>query len=170
MPEALASPLASRTGPDVPSGVHDLERPLVIRRWYGLMLCYDHRFSKVIDSYVPDPQYLGHVNPWLGGPAEALTSEYDVNAEFIKLYLPQGEIDVVVGAALTGESFVVEFHGRPVRVETCVDGLCDPGPALRARAACGCSPTTLESNTAVFALAKEMSSLVGLTRAERMSR
>ena len=72
-----------------------------------LMLRYDHRLSKDIDLFVPDPQYLGHVNPRLGGPAEDLTSEYEVNAEFIKLYLPQGEIDVVVGAALTGESFVV---------------------------------------------------------------
>ena len=84
-----------------------------------LMLRYDHRFSKDIDLFVPDPQYLGHVNPRLGGPAEDLTSEYEVSAEFIKLYLPQGEIDVVVGAALTHESFVIEeFHGRPVRVET----------------------------------------------------
>jgi predicted nucleotidyltransferase component of viral defense system len=42
-----------------------------------------------------------------------------VNAEFIKLYFPRGEIDVVVGAALTPESFVrEEFHERQVRVET----------------------------------------------------
>ncbi|MDP9912364.1 hypothetical protein J2W27_004490 [Variovorax boronicumulans] len=50
-----------------------------------LMLRFDHRFSKDIDLFVPDLQYLGHVNPRLGGPAEDLTSEYEENAEFIKL-------------------------------------------------------------------------------------
>ena len=33
-----------------------------------LMLRFDHRLSKDIDLFVPDPQYLGHVNPRLGGP------------------------------------------------------------------------------------------------------
>ncbi len=55
----------------------------------------------------------------LGGPAEDLTSEYEVNAEFIKLQLPTGEIDVVVGAPLTDPNCeITEYEGRPVRVET----------------------------------------------------
>ncbi|MDP9896318.1 hypothetical protein J2W32_005440 [Variovorax boronicumulans] len=70
-----------------------------------LMLRFDHRFSKDIDLFVPDLQYLGHVNQRLGGPAEELTSEYEENAEFIKLQLPEGEIDVVAGAPLTKQNF-----------------------------------------------------------------
>jgi hypothetical protein len=136
-----------------------------------LMLRYDHRFSKDIDLFVRISQYLGHVNPRLGGPAEDLTSEYEVNAEFVKLFLLEGEIDVVVGAALTGESFVVkEFHGRPVRVETCRRRPLRPGACTESARGVRMLADYFESNTAVFALAKEMSSLVGLTRAERMSR
>lgn len=83
------------------------------------MLRFDHRFSKDIDLFVPDLQYLGHVNPRFGGPAEELTSEYEENAEFIKLQFPEGEIDVVVGAPLTVPNFeIVEYDRRPIRVET----------------------------------------------------
>jgi predicted nucleotidyltransferase component of viral defense system len=84
-----------------------------------LMLRFDHRFSKDIDLFVPDPQYLGHVNPRLGGPAEDLTSEYEENAQFIKLQFLSGEIDIVVGEPLTEQNFeVIEYEGRPIRVET----------------------------------------------------
>lgn len=84
-----------------------------------LMLRYDHRLSKDIDLFVPDPQYLGHVNPRLGGPAEELTSEYEENAQFIKLQFASGEVDVVVGTALTEPSIeIVDFNGRAVRVES----------------------------------------------------
>lgn len=101
-----------------------LERVTAEPQWtFGggtvLMLRFDHRFSKDIDLFVPDLQYLGHVNPRLGGPAEELTSEYEENAEFIKLQLPEGEIDVVVGAPLTMQNFeIVEYEGRRIRVET----------------------------------------------------
>jgi predicted nucleotidyltransferase component of viral defense system len=85
----------------------------------ALMLRFDHRLSKDIDLFVPDPQYLGHVNPRLGGPAEELTSEYEENAQFIKLQLEAGEIDVVVGEPLTAPHYEwVHCEGRPVRVET----------------------------------------------------
>jgi len=87
-----------------------------------LMLRFDHRLSKDIDLFVPDPQYLGHVNPRLGGFAEALTSEYEESAEFIKLLLPQGEIDIVVGSSLTETPYeAVDYGGRKIRVETCAE-------------------------------------------------
>ena len=83
------------------------------------MLRHDHPLSKDIDLFVPDPQYLGYVNPRLGGPAEALTSEYEENAQFIKLQFAGGEIDIVVGEPLTDQSFeLVPFKGRDVRIET----------------------------------------------------
>jgi predicted nucleotidyltransferase component of viral defense system len=84
-----------------------------------LMLRFDHRFSKDIDLFVPDPQYLGYVNPRLGGLAEELTSEYEENAQFIKLQFKTGEIDVVVGQPLTNPHCEwVQYEGRPVRIET----------------------------------------------------
>ena len=84
-----------------------------------LMLRHDHRFSKDIDLFVPDPQYLGYVNPRLGGFAENLTSEYDESSECIKLQLKAGEIDVVVGKPLTENSYeLVDYEGRPIRIET----------------------------------------------------
>lgn len=83
-----------------------------------LMLRHGHRLSKDIDLFVPDPQYLGHVNPRLSEVAEAVSADYEENAEFIKLYLPQGEIDIVVGTALTAQPYeVVQHAGREIKVE-----------------------------------------------------
>lgn len=48
-----------------------------------LMLRINHRASKDIDLFVPDPQYLGFVNPRLSDAAEAITTDYEENAEFI---------------------------------------------------------------------------------------
>lgn len=84
-----------------------------------LMLRHGHRISKDIDLFVPDPQYLGYVNPRLSDAAEAVSQDYEENAEFIKLFLPQGEIDVVVGTPLTTAPFeIVRYRGRDIRVET----------------------------------------------------
>ena len=57
-----------------------------------LMLRLGHRQSKDIDLFVPDPQYLGYINPRLSEVAEQLSTDYEENAEFIKFYLPVGEI------------------------------------------------------------------------------
>lgn len=87
-----------------------------------LMLRIGHRQSKDIDLFVPDPQYLGYVNPRLSDAAESVTTDYEENAEYIKLFLPAGEIDIVVGQALTDRPFdVVQYAGRELRVETCAE-------------------------------------------------
>lgn len=39
-----------------------------------LMFHYAHRLSKDIDIFVPDPQFLGFINPRLGGKGEEITS------------------------------------------------------------------------------------------------
>lgn len=84
-----------------------------------LMLRIGHRQSKDIDLFVSDPQYLGYVNPRLSDVAERITGDYEEASEFIKLFLPQGEIDIVVGTPLTAPSYeVVDYRGRAVRVET----------------------------------------------------
>ena len=83
------------------------------------MLRFNHRMSKDIDLFVTDPQYLGYLNPRLSDVAESITHEYVEGAEYIKLLLPIGEIDVVVGAALTEEpTETLQCEGRSIRVET----------------------------------------------------
>lgn len=86
------------------------------------MFHYQHRKSKDIDIFFPDPQFLGYVNPRLGGPAEDITSEYTDAAECVKLFLPQGEIDFVAASTLTVNPF--EEHvvlGRRIILETPVE-------------------------------------------------
>lgn len=104
-----------------------LEEEIVRPRWtFGggtaLMLRIGHRHSKDIDLFVPDPQYLGYVNPRLSAVAEQITTDYEENAEFIKLFLPDGEIDIVVGASLTDDPFELVRHaGREIKIETCAE-------------------------------------------------
>ncbi|MDB5998631.1 MAG: hypothetical protein JWP52_330 [Rhizobacter sp.] len=87
-----------------------------------LMLRIGHRQSKDIDLFVPDPQYLGYLNPRLSDTAEQITTDHEENAEFIKLFLPAGEIDIVVGTPLTDQPFdLVSYAGREIKVETCAE-------------------------------------------------
>lgn len=84
-----------------------------------LMLRLNHRHSRDIDLFVPDPQYLGHVTPRLSDPAENLTTDYVEAAEYVKLLMPAGEIDIVVGTPLTDSPWEVVMHrGRRILVET----------------------------------------------------
>jgi hypothetical protein len=73
-----------------------------------LMRRYRHRFSKDIDIFVPDPQYLGHLSPRLNDEVEAMTAQFNEQANFIKLYFPEGEIDIVAAGALTQPSSRME--------------------------------------------------------------
>jgi hypothetical protein len=79
------------------------------------MFYYGHRKSKDIDIFVPDPQFLGYVNPRLGGRAEEVTTHYKDGTEFVKLFLPEGEIDFVASTTLTKNPFEEhEVLGRKV--------------------------------------------------------
>ena len=87
-----------------------------------LMFYYAHRKSKDIDIFVPDPQFLGYVNPRLGGRGEEVTTDYKDGAEFVKLFLPEGEIDFVASATLTENPFEEhEVLGRNILLETPVE-------------------------------------------------
>lgn len=84
-----------------------------------LMRRHHHRFSKDIDIFVPDPQYLGLFNPRLSTKAESLTTHYLEQAGFLKLYFPEGEIDFVASGPLTANPTVTEtLFGHAVQVET----------------------------------------------------
>lgn len=101
-----------------------LEQQITDAHWtFGggtvLMLRIAHRQSKDIDLFVPDPQYLGYVNPRLSDVAESISTDYEEAAEFIKFFLREGEIDIVVGTPLTDIPYeTIEYRGRLIRVET----------------------------------------------------
>ena len=87
-----------------------------------LMRKYQHRLSKDIDIFVPDPQALNYVNPRLSQVAADLAVHYDEANAFIKLFLPEGEIDFVASPNLTQSPYVdEEIFGRIVRVETATE-------------------------------------------------
>lgn len=84
-----------------------------------LMRRHHHRFSKDIDIFVPDPQFLGYLTPRLSAKAESMTDNYDEEGNSLKLYFPEGEIDFVASAPLTGNPTLSEtLFGRQVQVET----------------------------------------------------
>lgn len=84
-----------------------------------LMFRYDHRASKDIDIFVPDPQYLGYLTPRLSEVAAEMTSSYVEDASsFVKLRFPEGEIDFVASANLLQDAWEWwTIDGYPVRVE-----------------------------------------------------
>ncbi|MDP2804803.1 MAG: nucleotidyl transferase AbiEii/AbiGii toxin family protein [Gallionellaceae bacterium] len=87
-----------------------------------LMFYYAHRKSKDIDIFVPDPQFLGYVNPRLGGRGEEVTADYQDGTEFVKLFLPEGEIDFVASSTLTEKPFEEhEVLGRKILLETPIE-------------------------------------------------
>jgi len=84
-----------------------------------LMRRYRHRFSKDIDIFIPDPQYLNYLSPHLNDTAERMTGDYTLQANFLKLQFTEGEIDFVVSAPLTQDRAIAEtMFGREVMVET----------------------------------------------------
>ena len=84
-----------------------------------LMRRHHHRFSKDVDIFVPDPQYLGYLTPRLNTKAESLTTKYLEQANSLKLFFPEGEIDFVASASLTkGPTVTEELFSRSVQVET----------------------------------------------------
>lgn len=87
-----------------------------------LMRRYRHRLSKDIDIFIPSPQYLNYLSPHLNEKAEALTTNYDLQAGFLKLVFDDGEIDFVVSGSLTQDPVVREtIFNRQVAVETPVE-------------------------------------------------
>ena len=87
-----------------------------------LMLRYQHRRSKDIDIFVPDPQYLGFVSPRLSAVAETISADYVEGAGYVKLIRAEGEIDFVAASNLTAAPFETwSLLRRPVRVETAAE-------------------------------------------------
>ena len=107
-------------------GIHPIRwiHPPALEPWrgYGAYVYYAHRKSKDIDIFVPDPQFLGYVNPRLGGRGEEVTTDYMDGTEFVKLFLPEGEIDFVASSTLTENPFEEhEVLGRKTLLETPIE-------------------------------------------------
>jgi predicted nucleotidyltransferase component of viral defense system len=84
-----------------------------------LMRRYRHRFSKDVDIFLPDPQYLGHLDPDLNDTVDALTANRVKAANYLKLSFEEGEVDFIASGAVTGDAKTIEtILGRPVRVES----------------------------------------------------
>lgn len=98
-----------------------------------LMLKYEHRYSKDIDIFLRDPQFLGHVTPRLSPIAEAVSDDYHEHGEFVKLRLAGGEIDFIGTGWLTKSPYQpASLLGRTVNLETPAEII---GKKVRYRAA-----------------------------------
>jgi predicted nucleotidyltransferase component of viral defense system len=88
-----------------------------------LMFRYQHRLSKDIDIFVPDPQYLGFVTPRLSDVAAAVSTDYvEDQSSYVKLIRPEGEIDFVASPNLTDTPFEIwKIGGQQIRVETAAE-------------------------------------------------
>lgn len=88
-----------------------------------LMFRYQHRLSKDIDIFVPDPQYLGFVTPRLSDVAAAVSMDYvEDHSSYVKLIRSEGEIDFVASPNLTETPFEMwNIGGHHIRVETAVE-------------------------------------------------
>ncbi len=65
---------------------------------------------------------MGCFSPRLTEAAEALTTQYEEAAEYLRLVLSIGEIDIVVGTPLTEHPWeLMLFEGRTICVESCAE-------------------------------------------------
>lgn len=65
----------------------------------ALMLYANHRFSRDIDAFIDDPQYLALLSP---ETTDVWTcNDWDKAAHYLKLRYPEGEIDFIVSGALS---------------------------------------------------------------------
>lgn len=82
-----------------------------------LMRRHRHRVSKDIDIFVPDPQYLGYLNPRLSTAAESLTTHYDEQANFVKLSFRWHFVGLILAASacVATASAQPQYPNRPIR-------------------------------------------------------
>jgi hypothetical protein len=87
-----------------------------------LMFYYEHRKSKDIDIFIPDPQLISYLRPDRNDFVESLIHQHYDNTDSIKLQLEEGDIDFVATEALTEHYYTLEtIRGKEVRLETPVE-------------------------------------------------
>lgn len=84
-----------------------------------LMFRFDHRISKDIDIFTHDAQALSWLTPRLNHIAEAVTPNYQEQANALKLTLPFGDIDFIVAAPiiLDAPCEIVTIAGRTIKLD-----------------------------------------------------
>ena len=83
------------------------------------MLKHMHRFSRDIDIFVSDPQYVTAFSPRVNDRAEDESTLYDEQHQYVKLYFPEGEVDFVASPIISSNPFETQqILGRTVKVET----------------------------------------------------
>lgn len=65
----------------------------------ALMLYANHRFSRDIDAFIDDPQYLALLSPETTDVWNC--NDWDKAAHYLKLRYPEGEIDFIVSGAIS---------------------------------------------------------------------
>ena len=87
-----------------------------------LMRRYRHRFSRDVDIFVPDPQYLGYLDPELNDVVDALVPKHLKEAGYLRLYFPEGEVDFIAAAPVTHSPTVLEtVLDRKLRADTSLE-------------------------------------------------
>jgi len=87
-----------------------------------LMRRFRHRYSKDIDIFVPDPQYLNYLDPERNEVVESLTPRIVRAENYLKLSFDQGEVDFIAAAPVTDNPRVIELvMDRQVQVDTSIE-------------------------------------------------
>lgn len=87
-----------------------------------LMRRFNHRASKDIDIFLNDPQLLTRLSPRLNDALDAHIAEYAEQSNFVRIYLPTGEIDFICARNITGRPSMYEcVEGVFCNVETPVE-------------------------------------------------
>lgn len=87
-----------------------------------LMRRYRHRFSRDIDIFVSDPQYLGYLDPELNDAVAALAPRHLKEANYLRLYFAEGDVDFIAAAPVTRNPRTLEtVLDRPMQVDTSIE-------------------------------------------------
>jgi hypothetical protein len=87
----------------------------------ALMTYYNHRRSKDVDIFITDVQMITYLSPRLNDFSQGFTEEYSEQSNFLKLYLPDAEIDFIVAPHLTENCFILKTLSEDlpkIKVET----------------------------------------------------
>ncbi|MDA8345274.1 MAG: nucleotidyl transferase AbiEii/AbiGii toxin family protein [Thermaerobacter sp.] len=85
----------------------------------ALMLRYHHRVSRDIDIFEDRPEWLSVLSPRLNNTTDTFSRDYVEDTKYLKLALPEGEIDFIIAPLLTQPGAVqATLRGRKVAVET----------------------------------------------------
>ena len=84
-----------------------------------LMFRFGHRVSKDIDIFTYDAQALAYLSPRLNAVAERESPDYEEQANFVKLLLPDGDVDFIVAAPVIPDARceVMDIGGRAVTLD-----------------------------------------------------